>query len=103
MRGNRKEPIRTVVRVDVAELEIDLFLAQHDGGALHPGTGLEADQEILRHDGLRRSWGDPVMMARGIRPAQMAKPHPHKRLRRRTSSAASALSQARNTAIFGSI
>ena len=47
-----EEPIGSVVGLDVAELEIDLLLAQHDRRPLHPGAGLEADQQIFRHGGL---------------------------------------------------
>src|SRR5437867_7586615 len=36
--------------VNVAKLEIDLLLAQHDRRALHPGTGLEADEQIFRSE-----------------------------------------------------
>jgi hypothetical protein len=34
----------------MAELEGDVFLAQHDGCALHPRAGLEAHQKIFCHD-----------------------------------------------------
>jgi hypothetical protein len=52
VRRDGEEPVRPVVRVNVTELEIDLFLAQHDRGALHPRTGLEADEQIVRHRAL---------------------------------------------------
>ena len=39
-----------MVPVDMTKLELGVLFAQHDRGALHPGAGLEADQEIFRHD-----------------------------------------------------
>src|SRR5262249_22501469 len=45
-------PVGPVVAIDVAELKVDLLLAQHDRRALDPRTGLEAHQQISRHDAL---------------------------------------------------
>ena len=53
VRRDGQEPVGAVVGLDVTELEVDLLLAQHDRGTLHPWAGLEADQQIFRHDGLR--------------------------------------------------
>ncbi len=53
VRGNGEEPIGPVVAVDVAKLEVDPLLAQHDRGTLHPGASLKADQQVFRHGGLR--------------------------------------------------
>src|SRR5262249_5503595 len=60
------------------EVELDLLLAQHDGGALHPGAGLEADQLIFRHRGPRVNSGGGTMVAcpdaaiKGLSPAAPA-------------------------------
>ena len=50
VRRNGEEPVGTVVRLDVTELERDVLLAQHDRRALHPRAGLEAYEQVFRHD-----------------------------------------------------
>jgi hypothetical protein len=50
VRRNGEEPVGPIVGLDMAELEGDVFLAQHDGCALHPRAGLEAYQKIFCHD-----------------------------------------------------
>src|SRR5262249_47958929 len=49
VRRDGEEPVGPVVRLDVAEFERDVLLAQRDRGALHPRTRLEADQQIFGH------------------------------------------------------
>src|SRR6202165_4400358 len=64
VRRNGEEPVGTIVRFDMAELEGSLLFAQHDRRALHPGAGLEAYQKIFRHDLLAGMFAPPRMSLR---------------------------------------
>ena len=44
MRRDFQKPVGAVVAVDVGDVVVDVFGAQHNGGALHPRTRFEAAQ-----------------------------------------------------------
>src|SRR5438270_2728695 len=94
VRRDGEEPVRPVVGLDVAELELGVLLAQDNGGALHPGTSLEADQHIFCHGDPQFDYRDPRMMARS---ASVVK---HKTRRLRPGAGEGRVGQARYCAAW---
>ena len=79
VRRHGEEPVGTVVRLDMTELEACALLAQRNRGPLHPRAGLETHQKIFRHDVPRRgrrSQADsiPLPWPKQARPTQGAAP-----------------------------
>ena len=47
VRRNLEEPVGLLAEIDVGYVELDLFGAHQDHGALHPGSGERADQVVF--------------------------------------------------------